>query len=185
MAMKNPLKVVEATGCNCKKLSEEDKFKQLDEILELYRDERGNLISALYVAQAIFGFLPNNVLNHVAKFYNYPVIKVLGVATFYSFFSRFPKGKYTIKVCLGTACYVRGGKRILEKLNKDLGINVGETTEDGMFSLEIVRCVGACALAPVMMVNNVTHKRVKVNKINEILDRYRELAEQGGEDGDD
>jgi NADH:ubiquinone oxidoreductase subunit E len=175
MLLKNPLKVA-TENCNCEALSEEDKFKRLNEILDLYKDQKGNLISALYVAQGIFGYLPKDVIKFVAKKLNQPLINVLGVVSFYSFFSRNPKGKYTIKVCLGTACYVRGGKTILERLEKDLKIRVGETTKDGVFSLDIVRCVGACALAPVMVVANDTHRRMKVNNINAILDGYRGKA---------
>ncbi len=182
MSLLNPLKVAKASGCSCDKLSKKEKYQRLDELLELYQNEPGNLISSLYLAQSIFGFLPDEVLNHVAKKLNYPASEVVGVATFYSFFTRFPKGKYTIKVCLGTACYVRGGKKLLEKFKKELGIKVGETTEDGLFSLEIVRCLGACALAPVLMVNNTTHRKVKVNSVNTILEKYKNEA-QGEDNG--
>jgi NADH:ubiquinone oxidoreductase subunit E len=172
MISKNPLKVA-AEGCDCKALDENQKFDRLDELLNLYKNEKGNLISSLYVAQGIFGYLPKNVIKFVSKKLEIPVITVLGVASFYSFFNRFPKGKYTVKVCLGTACYVRGGRTILEKLVKELNIKVGETTEDGVFSLDVVRCIGACALAPVMVIDNETHKRMKVNNVNSILDVYR------------
>jgi NADH:ubiquinone oxidoreductase subunit E len=186
MLLKNPLKVA-TDNCNCESLSQDEKFKRLNEIIDLYMDQKGNLISSLYVAQGIFGYLPKDVIKFVAKKLNIPIINVLGVASFYSFFSRNPKGKYTIKVCLGTACYVRGGKVILEKLEKDLKIKVGETTGDGVFSLDIVRCVGACALAPVMVVANDTHRRMKINNINSILDLYREKAgiPKGGEEDED
>jgi NADH:ubiquinone oxidoreductase subunit E len=176
MLLKNPLKIA-TEGCNCEDLTEDQKFTRLDEILNLYKNEKGNLISSLYVAQGIFGYLPKNVIKFVSKKLEIPVITVLGVASFYSFFNRYPKGKYTVKVCLGTACYVRGGKILLEKMEKQLGIKVGETTEDGMFSLDIVRCIGACALAPVMVINNDTHRRVKINNVNTILDGYRLKSE--------
>lgn len=171
MSLLNPLKVANE-GCKCEELTETEKYTRLDEILKLYEDQEGNMINALYIAQSIFGYLPKEVIKHVAKKLDSSVIKVAGVASFYSFFNRFPKGKYSVKVCLGTACFVRGGKALLEKLQKDLGINIGETTRDGMYSLEIVRCVGACALAPVVMVNNDTHRRVKSNKLNQILKSY-------------
>ena len=173
MSLLNPLKVA-TEGCNCEELSEEEKYAHFDEILKLYEDQEGNMINALYVAQSIFGYLPKEVIKYVAKKLDSSVIQVAGVASFYSFFNRFPKGKYSVKVCLGTACFVRGGKVLIEKLQKDLGIQIGETTENGMYSLEIVRCVGACALAPVVMVNNDTHRRVKSNKLNEILKSYKE-----------
>jgi NADH:ubiquinone oxidoreductase subunit E len=178
MPLKNPLKLA-SEACGCGEITEEEKYRRLDQLLDLYRSQSGNLINALYVAQGVFGYLPQKVIVHVAEQLKLPVIKVTGVATFYSFFSRFPKGKFTIKVCLGTACYVRGGRPLLEKIEHELKLKVGETTEDGLFSLEIVRCVGACALAPVVVVNNVTHRRVKVHKIVEILDSCRQ-SEIGG-----
>lgn len=177
MPMKNRLKIAGDSGCLCTTLSDEEKMARLKELLELYKGEKGNRICALYLAQSIFGYLPGNVIRQVAVSLNYPVVKVAGVATFYSFFNKYPKGKYTIKVCLGTACYVRGGKVILEKLKKVLDIKAGETTPDGLFSLEVVRCVGACALAPVVVVNNVTHKRMKAGKLRELLNKCREEAE--------
>lgn len=175
MLSKNPLKIA-TQGCNCESLSEDEKFKRLDEILDLYKNEKGNLISSLYVAQGIFGYLPKDVIKFVAKKLKIPLITVLGVVSFYSFFSRYPKGKYTVKVCLGTACYVRGGKAIMEKMEKELKLKVGQTTEDGLFSLDVVRCIGACALAPVMVISNDTHRRVKATNINSILDLYREKS---------
>lgn len=177
MSLKNPLKLAKSIGCNCDEISNEEKFRRLEELLGIYKSEKGNLISALYVAQSIFGYLPKEVIKFVSEKLNYPVITVEGVATFYSFFSKFPKGKYTIKVCLGTACYVRGGKAILEKVKKELNIDIGETSSDGMFSLEVVRCVGACALAPVVVVNNITHKRLKENKVHDLLNLYRRNTE--------
>ncbi|HBD95594.1 MAG: hypothetical protein A2015_11080 [Spirochaetes bacterium GWF1_31_7] len=166
----NPITI--AKQCTCQNQTDIEKFEKLGEILSMYKDEPGSLINSLYVAQTIFGYLPDKVIKFVASRLNEPVIKVFGVATFYSYFSRFPRGKYTIKVCLGTACYVRGGKTLLEKVKKELGISIGETTPDGLYTLEIVRCVGACALAPVVVVNNDTHRRVKSNQIPEILQSY-------------
>ena len=180
MSLLNPLKVAEASGCSCNKLTTKEKYQRLDELLELYQNEPGNLISCLYLAQSIFGYLPDDVLNHVAMKMGYPASKVVGVATFYSFFTRFPKGKYTVKVCLGTACYVRGAEKLLEKFKKELGIKVGETTPDGLFSLEVVRCLGACALAPVLLVNNTTHRKVKVNSVNSLIAMYKKEAEGAG-----
>ncbi|MBP7551926.1 MAG: NAD(P)H-dependent oxidoreductase subunit E [Spirochaetes bacterium] len=181
MNIENPLKIAKKSGCDCENISEDEKFSRLGELLGIFKNEKGNLISSLYLAQSIFGYLPEKVIKFVAQELNYPVIKVEGVATFYSFFSKFPKGKFSIKICLGTACYVRGGKAILEKIKKDLKIDVGETTEDGLFSLEVVRCVGACALAPVVVVNNLTHRRLKENKIGDLLNNYKKSANIGGE----
>jgi len=172
MALKNPLKVA-AEGCKCEELTETQKFERLDEILAMYKTEPGSLINCLYVAQTIFGYLPDEVLKHVATELELPASKVIGVASFYSFFNRFPRGKHTIKVCLGTACYVRGGKQIMEDLVKYLGIKAGETTEDGEFTLEVVRCVGACALAPVVIADEDTHRRVRPAQLTELIESYR------------
>ena len=100
-----------------------------------------------------------------------------GVVSFYSFFSTVPKGKHTIRVCLGTACYVRGGKRVLEQLQKKLGVELGDTTQDGLFTLEVARCIGACGLAPAMMIDEKVYKQVNVNKLDAILTPY---AKAGG-----
>lgn len=169
----NPLKLA-SQGCRCEDLTEEQKYARLDGILALYKDLPGSLINCLYVAQTIFGFLPDEVLTHVARQLDMPTARVAGVASFYSFFSRFPRGKHTVKVCLGTACYVRGGKQIMEKLVHDLGIKAGETSPDGQFTLTVVRCIGACALAPVVVVDEDTHRRVRLAKVAEIIDPYRE-----------
>lgn len=170
----NPLKIA-TQGCNCDEMTDEQKYARLDEVLDLYKDQPGSLINCLYVAQTIFGHLPDGVLDHVAQYLDKPAAHVAGVASFYSFFTRFPKGVHTIKVCLGTACYVRGGKQIMETMVKDLGIKAGETTPDGQFTLEVVRCVGACALAPVVLVDEDTHRRVRPTKTAEIVAAYRTL----------
>ncbi|MBD3221914.1 hypothetical protein GF314_11795 [bacterium] len=171
----NPLKIA-AQGCHCEELSEEQKFERLDEILAIYREQPGSLINCLYVAQTIFGHLPDPVLAHVARRLGVPTARVTGVASFYSFFSRQPRGRHTIKVCLGTACYVRGGREIMEVLVRDLGIKAGETTEDGQYTLEVVRCVGACALAPVVLGDDETFRRVRPTKVSEILARFAPSA---------
>ena len=173
----NPLKLA-SQGCRCEELTEEQKYARLDEILALYKDLPGSLINCLYVAQTIFGYLPDAVLSHVARQLDLPTARVAGVASFYSFFSRFPRGKHTVKVCLGTACYVRGGKQIMEKLVHDLGIKAGETTPDGQFTLAVVRCVGACALAPVIIVDEDTHRRVRPARAGDVIDHYRDANAQ-------
>jgi NADH:ubiquinone oxidoreductase subunit E len=169
----NPLKLA-SQGCKCDELTEDQKYARLDEILALYKDLPGSLINCLYVAQTIFGFLPDAVLTHVAQRLEMPTAHVAGVASFYSFFSRFPRGKHTVKVCLGTACYVRGGKQIMEKMVHELGIKAGETTADGQFTLAVVRCIGACALAPVIIVDEDTHRRVRPARAAEVIGPYRE-----------
>jgi len=160
--------------CNCQsEISEEDMLRQLDDVLEDYKGANGALIPVLQIAQNMFGYLPKAVLKRISLTLNKPYSEVAGVVGFYSFFSTVPRGKYLVRVCLGTACYVRGGKEVLDSLKKELRVDVGQTTENGLFSLEVGRCFGACGLAPVIMVNDDVHQRVKPVKIAELLDAYR------------
>jgi NADH:ubiquinone oxidoreductase subunit E len=154
-------------------------LEHLDEILADYRGKPGALIPVLQTAQTMFGYLPQTALRRIAATLDKPFSEVAGVVGFYSFFSTVPRGKYLIRVCLGTACYVRGGKQVLDAVKKHLGIDVGQTTADRLFSIEIGRCFGACGLAPVIMVNDEVHQRVKPAKINELINSYRakELAD--------
>jgi len=162
--------------CGCQdKLSEQEMLTRLDEILEGYSKTEGALIPVLQTAQKMFGYLPESALRKISKKLKKPYSEVAGVVSFYSFFSTVPRGKYLVRVCLGTACYVRGGKEVLESVKKELQIDVGQTTEDRVFSLDVGRCFGACGLAPVIMVNDAVHQRVKPVKIGEILDVYRNL----------
>ncbi len=163
-------KVIEK--CMCQEMSQEEKYSLLKDVIEEYEKKESNLIQILHMSQAIFGFLPNTLQNFIAEQMDLPISKVSGVVTFYSFFSTKPKGEYTIRICLGTACYVRGGKKILEKFRELLGIDVGETTEDFKFSLEVMRCIGACGLAPAISINDKVYKRVNSNKIQQILKEY-------------
>lgn len=163
--------------CGCRELSEEEKYSLVNDVIEEYEKKESNLIQILHMSQAIFGFLPHEVQSFIAEKMDLPISKVSGVVTFYSFFSTKPKGEYTIRVCLGTACYVRGGKKILEKLKEHLGIDVGETTKDLKFTLEVMRCLGACGLAPVISINGKVYKRVNANKVQDILNKYN----KGGE----
>ena len=162
-----------ATCCACSEpLTEEEMVLQLEEILAEYRDKPGGLIPALQIAQGRFGYLSEVVLKKISAAFNKPYSEVAGVVSFYSFFSTVPRGKYVVRACLGTACYVRGGKEVLSALKKQLGIDVGETTEDRLFSLDVGRCFGACGLAPVIMVNDDVHQRVKPSKVGELLKAY-------------
>jgi NADH:ubiquinone oxidoreductase subunit E len=145
-------------------------------VLRDYRDRPGALIPVLQIAQGIYGYLPEHVLKHVALALNKSYSEVAGVVGFYSFFSRVPRGKHLVRVCLGTACYVRGGKQVLEAFRHELGVDVGGTTPDGLFSLEVARCFGACGLAPTIMVDDDVHQRVKPLKLRAILDTYRDGA---------
>ena len=158
--------------CVCEEATEEELLARLDEVIASYKDKPGALIPVLQLAQGIFGYLPVVALKHVALKMGKPYSEVAGVVGFYSFFSRVPRGKHLIRVCLGTACYVRGGVAVLDALKKDLGVDVGETTEDRQFSLEVGRCFGACGLAPVIVIDDDVHHRVKPKRIGAILDEY-------------
>jgi len=153
--------------------TEEELLARLDEVLQDYKDKPGALIPVLQIAQGIFGYLPESALKRISLALNKSYSEVAGVVGFYSFFSTVPRGKHLIRVCLGTACYVRGGKRVLDALKKRLGVDVGETTPDRMFSLEVARCFGACGLAPTLTIDDEVHQRMKPTKVEELLNRYR------------
>jgi NADH:ubiquinone oxidoreductase subunit E len=150
-----------------------EELEKLDEIIDKYEGRPSYLIPALKEAQDIFGFLPAEVQRTLAVGMNVPASHVYGVVTFYSFFTIEPRGRHTVRLCLGTACYVKGAKDMLENIVKGVGINVGETSEDGRFTLEAVRCLGACGLAPVMMIGPDTHGNVNPTDTLKILDGYQ------------
>lgn len=147
---------------------------KLMESIQKHKDERGALMPVLQDAQEIYGYLPIEVQTMVAEGLDLSLSEVYGVATFYSQFSLNPKGEHRISVCMGTACYVKGADKILEALQEKLGIGVGECTPDGLFSLDSTRCVGACGLAPVMMVDNDVYGKMTVAQIDDILEKYRQ-----------
>ncbi len=159
-------------SCCEQEASEQELLARLDEVLDDYRDKPGALIPVLQIAQGIFGYLPEIALKRIALGLGKAYSEVAGVVGFYSFFSTVPRGKHLIRVCLGTACYVRGGKQVLDSLKQELGIEVGCTTEDRLFSLEVARCFGACGLAPAMAIDEDVHKRVRPTKIRQILESY-------------
>lgn len=150
-------------------------FDKLDNFIDSLHTKDGSLIQVLHHAQEIFGFLPKEVQLYIAQSLNIPPSKVYGVVSFYSYFTTEPKGKYKISVCLGTVCFVKGSDKILEQFEKELGIKVGETTDDLLFSLEDLRCVGACGLAPVVVINGKVYGQVKPSDVSNILDSYRNL----------
>ncbi len=158
--------------CQCASSDETELYRRLDEILKEYKGKTGALIPVLQMTQGLFGYLPEKALKQISLGLDIPFSEVAGVVSFYSFFSTNPRGEHLIRVCLGTACYVRGGKQVLDAIRKRLGIEVGETTPDRKFSLEVARCFGACALAPTMSIGDDVYKRVRPIKINEIIDRY-------------
>ena len=145
---------------------------ELRAALDAIKDKEGALMEALQTAQGIYGYLPKEVQEIVADTLGVSLAEVYGVATFYSQFSLLPKGKYKIGVCLGTACYVRGGKRIVERLRELLKVEVGDTTADGLFTLEVARCIGACGLAPAMSIDDTVYKRVNPDHLEHILAQY-------------
>jgi NADH:ubiquinone oxidoreductase subunit E len=144
----------------------------LDKIINKHKGKPGGLIPVLEEAQVALEYLPVSVQKKIAKEMNLPLSRVYGVVTFYSFFTMTPRGKHTVRVCLGTACYVRGGKALAESLQKEFGIKEGETTPDRMFTLETVRCLGACGLGPVVVVDDEVHGRMKPSKVREVLAQY-------------
>lgn len=145
---------------------------ELLKIIEAHKDDKGALMPVLQQAQEVYGYLPIEVQEIIAKEMDIPLEKVYGVVTFYSQFSLNPKGKYTISVCLGTACYVKGSGDIFNKLSEILGIKGGETTPDGKFSLVDCRCIGACGLAPVLTVNDDVYGRLTADDVAGILEKY-------------
>lgn len=149
-------------------------FDQLDNFIDSLETRKGALIQVLHHAQGIFGFLPKEVQLYIAKALNVAPSKVYGVVSFYSYFTTEPRGEYKISVCLGTVCFVKGADKILAQFEKELGIKSGETTKDLKFSLEGLRCVGACGLAPVVVVNGKVYGQVKPEDVTSILDNYRE-----------
>jgi NADH-quinone oxidoreductase E subunit len=137
-----------------------------------------HLIAVLHRVQDEFGYLGPDHLDAVAQLMQVPAAKVAGVATFYHYFRLRPRGRYIIRVCLGTACYVKGADRLAQKLKEELGIDFGETTKDGMFSLEASRCLGTCGLAPVLMINDEIHPQVTPDQVPAILEKYMEQAKE-------
>jgi len=160
----------------CKDLNE-NLFKDLDEFIKNIPDKQGALIAVLHKAQQIFGYLPKEVQVFVAKKLDLPVAKVNGVVTFYSYFTEIPTGKYVINVCMGTACFVKGAGDILEDFERKLGVKLGQTTEDGNFTIQALRCVGACGLAPVVTVNDKVYGHFTKQMVDKILDQYKSLGE--------
>jgi len=163
------------SNCECGgKVCANPAYEELDKFIQSQKKGKGQeiLIPVLHKAQEIFGYLPVEVQEHVAKKLNIPAGEVLGVVTFYHYFTMQPRGRHTVNVCMGTACYVRGSKKVMEALTGELKIKTGETTPDRRFSITIQRCFGACGLAPVIMINNDVHGRVTPKKIPGILAKY-------------
>ena len=152
----------------------ESTVKQIKDICLEFGNEEGELINVLHKVQKKLGYLPAEVQEVIARELNMSVAKVYGVVTFYSFFTMIPKGEYPISICMGTACYVRGAEQVLSEFKRQLKVEVGESTEDGKFSLNCLRCVGACGLAPVVMVGEKVYGRVAPSQVKEIIKEYKE-----------
>ena len=146
---------------------------ELAEIVAEYEGEKGALIPVLQRVQEKFGYLQEDAISKIARFFRISESEIFGVASFYSQFYFTPRGEHTVKVCLGTACHVRGGERILDEVKRELGVESGGTTEDHKFSLERVACFGSCALAPVMVIDQDVYGRMTVAKAKDILGKYR------------
>jgi NADH:ubiquinone oxidoreductase subunit E len=164
-------------ACQCTETAPPEELRRrLDEVITDYKDKPGGLIPVLQIAQGLFGYLPDEVVRQISTGLDKPYSEVAGVITFYSFFSTRPRGEHMVRVCLGTACYVRGGKQVLDAFKKELGIDVGETTPDRKYTLEVARCFGACGLAPAITIDDEVHQRVKPTKIREILAKHMQPA---------
>ena len=159
--------------CCCDCNNNMDKYAALAQVIDELKNEPGALMPIMQRAQDIFGYLPEDVQNIIAKGLDIPVSDVYGVATFYAQFNLEPKGKYIISVCRGTACYVKGAQLVLDKLEEVLGVPAGSTTPDGMFTLNATRCLGACGLAPVIMVNDDVYGRLTPEQVAGIIAKYR------------
>lgn len=158
--------------CECiqKKIKEE-----MQEIMQKYKTEKDNLIPILNEVQEKYGYIPKISQLEISNYLSIPMAEIYGVVTFYSRFTLEPKGKYNISVCLGTACFVKGSQKILDRLKDRLGIEEGQTTEDGKFSIDTTRCVGACGIAPVFTVNDEVYGKATVKKLDEVLDKLEKV----------
>ena len=153
-----------------------EKLEKLDQYIDGLQKKEGALINILHEAQDIFGYLPEDVQLFIARKLDITAAKVFGVVTFYSYFTMEPRGKHTINVCMGTACFVKGADKVLDEFRKQLNIKEGKNmSEDGIFSLDSLRCVGACGLAPVVLVDGKVYGRVKVEDVSKIISEYKEV----------
>ena len=149
---------------------------QIREICSRYKDEQTPLMMILSDIQNEYGYIPLEVQEIVSEETGIPVAEIYGVVTFYSFFSLTPKGKYVIGCCLGTACFVKGAQKVIDKFSDILGIKPGQTTEDGLFTLDALRCIGACGIAPAVMISGKVYPKVSVGQVQGIIDDYRKEA---------
>ncbi|NLY19092.1 MAG: NAD(P)H-dependent oxidoreductase subunit E [Clostridiaceae bacterium] len=161
-------------SCSCGSTCVDPKAQELQKVIEKYKNTKGAVIPVLHEAQEIYGYLPLQVQKTIAEGLDVSLAEIYGIVTFYTQFSIYPKGKYNIQLCLGTACYVKGAGQIYDRLKQELGLDKDGTTKDGLFSLESCRCIGACGLAPVMMINGEVYGRLVPDDIPGILQKYRD-----------
>lgn len=159
--------------CSCGCSQKDEGLQKVQQIIEEYKEVKGALIPVLHEIQGLYGYLPQEDLQLVSKELNISMSEIYGVATFYSLFTLEPKGEHIIRVCMGTACYVKGAQSIIDKLNSELGVEVGKTTKDGKFTLEAARCLGSCGLAPVMMVDDRVYGKITPGDVIKILEEYK------------
>lgn len=153
-----------------------EQFEQLNGVIEKWKDQPGGLLPIMQNAQEICGCVDEEVQQYIADKTGHPLAEIFGISTFYSQFTLKPRGKYTVSICLGTACYVRGSQLVLDELEKQLGIACGDSTDDGLFTLEATRCIGCCGLAPAMMINGDVYGRLTPAEVKGILDKYRTMG---------
>ncbi len=163
--------------CKC---GNNGKDKYMEELLKQYKPEKDNLIQILNSVQEHYGYIPEHAQMDISEYLKMPMAEIYGVITFYSRFTLKPKGKYNIAICLGTACFVKGSEKIMDRAKERLKIEPGETTTDGLFSLEETRCVGACGLAPVFTVNGEVYGGATVQKLDQVIDEIQQSLENGG-----
>lgn len=154
--------------------------EHLNTILERYPEPTGNIIAILHEVQSQYNYLPEEALMYVAKRIGVPITRLYSIATFYHFFSLEPKGKHQVQVCLGTACHVKGSEKLLHEMERQLGVKEGETTDDMQFSLGAVRCIGACSLAPVVVVDHDTHAKISTKQVSAVLKQYLHEVRKNG-----
>ena len=156
-------------NCQCGNCNKDER---IEKILFKYEKNKSNLIQILNEVQETYGYIPENVQLEISKYLGMEMAEIYGVITFYARFTLKPKGKYNVAVCLGTACFVKGSERILERVKQKLGIDVGQTTPDGKFSIEATRCIGACGLAPVFTVNDEVYGKATPELVDKVLEEY-------------
>lgn len=166
---------------SCENNLKKEYFDKIENFINRMAEKKGGLITVLHYAQGVFGYLPHEVQEFVAEKLEIPLSEVYGVVSFYHYFKMAPQGRYPISVCMGTACYVGGAEGVLDVVKKELGIESGETTEDGFFSIDVLRCLGSCAVAPVILVKDKTYAKVSPGEVKKIIESYKSLRGESHE----